>query len=92
MDGIYEVSSSEKVKSLEEDLRKELKELQNEVEEGNFLSSVPKAFGWVIRDQFFIFSYLTDIHLILLSFISCLILTVNKLDSIVEKFIYRSLI
>ena len=45
MYGIYEVSSSEKVKSLEEDLKKELKELQNEVEEGNFLSSVPKAFG-----------------------------------------------
>lgn len=47
MDGIYEVSSSEKVKSLEEDLKKELKELQSEVEEGNFLSSVPKAFGSV---------------------------------------------
>lgn len=47
MEGIYEVSSSEKVKSLEEDLKKELKELQNEVEEGNFLSSsvAPKAFG-----------------------------------------------
>lgn len=56
MDGIYEVSSSEKVKSLEEDLKKELKELQNEVEEGNFLSSVPKAFGWAIRDQFYLFS------------------------------------
>jgi len=39
MEGIYEVSSSEKVRSLEEDLKKELKELQNEVEEGNFLSS-----------------------------------------------------
>lgn len=50
MDGIYEVSSSEKVKSLEEDLKKELKELQNEVEEGNFLNSVPKAFGWAIGD------------------------------------------
>lgn len=50
MDGIYEVSSSEKVKSLEEDLKKELKELQSEVEEGNFLSSRPKAFGWVIGD------------------------------------------
>lgn len=49
MDGIYEVSSSEKVRSLEEDLKKELKELQNEVEEGNFLSSVPKAFGWAFR-------------------------------------------
>lgn len=49
MEGIYEVSSSEKVKSLEEDLKKELKELQNEVEEGNFLSSsaAPKAFGSV---------------------------------------------
>ena len=50
MEGIYEVSSSEKVRSLEEDLKKELKELQNqqnEVEEGNFLSSsaAPKAFG-----------------------------------------------
>lgn len=47
MEGIYEVSSSEKVKSLEEDLKKELKELQNEVEDGNFLSSsaAPKAFG-----------------------------------------------
>ena len=47
MEGIYEVSSSEKVRSLEEDLKKELKELQNEVEEGNFLSSssTPKAFG-----------------------------------------------
>ena len=50
MEGIYEVSSSEKVRSLEEDLKKELKELQNEVEEGNFLSSsaAPKAFGWAI--------------------------------------------
>ncbi|CAH3180891.1 unnamed protein product [Porites lobata] len=49
MEGIYEVSSSEKVRSLEEDLKKELKELQNEVEEGNFLSSssAPKAFGSV---------------------------------------------
>lgn len=47
MEGIYEVSSSEKVRSLEEDLKKELKELQNEVKEGNFLSSssAPKAFG-----------------------------------------------
>ena len=50
MEGIYEVSSSEKVRSLEEDLKKELKELQNEVEEGNFVSSssAPKAFGWAI--------------------------------------------
>lgn len=46
MEGIYEVSSSEKVRSLEEDLRKELKELQSEIEEGSFLgSSTPKAFG-----------------------------------------------
>lgn len=46
MEGIYEISSSEKVKSLEEDLKKELKELQNEVEEGNILQPSPmKAFG-----------------------------------------------
>ncbi|XP_074637432.1 uncharacterized protein LOC141895506 [Acropora palmata] len=47
MEAIYEVSSSEKVRSLEEDLRKELKELQNEVEDGNFMTSsvAPKAFG-----------------------------------------------
>jgi hypothetical protein len=46
MEGIYEISSSEKVKALEEDLKKELKELQNEVEDGNFLSPGPmKAFG-----------------------------------------------
>jgi len=46
MEGIYEVSSSEKVKSLEEDLKKELKELQNEVEEGNILQTGPiKALG-----------------------------------------------
>ena len=48
MEAIYEVSSSEKVRSLEEDLRKELKELQNEVEDGNFMTSsvAPKAFGY----------------------------------------------
>ena len=46
MDGVYEVSSSEKVRSLEEDLRKELKELQHEVEEGNFLGlGSQKTFG-----------------------------------------------
>ena len=46
MEGIYEVSSSEKVRSLEEDLRKELKELQHEVEEGNLLGSgLQKTFG-----------------------------------------------
>lgn len=46
MEGIYEISSSEKVKTLEEDLKKELKELQNEVEDGNFLSTGPmKASG-----------------------------------------------
>ena len=50
MEAIYEVSSSEKVRSLEEDLRKELKELQNEVEEGNFMTSsvAQKAFGYSI--------------------------------------------
>ncbi|XP_068750634.1 uncharacterized protein [Montipora capricornis] len=49
MEAIYEVSSSEKVRSLEEDLRKELKELQNEVEEGNFMNSsvAPKTSGSV---------------------------------------------
>lgn len=57
MDGIYEVSSSEKVKSLEEDLKKELKELQNEVEDGSFVSSTaPKAFGWATRDRFNFFA------------------------------------
>lgn len=46
MEGIYEISSSEKVKSLEEDLKKELKELQNEVEESNILQSGPmRALG-----------------------------------------------
>ena len=39
MEGIYEVSSSEKVRTLEEDLRKELKELQHEIEEGSHLDS-----------------------------------------------------
>lgn len=50
MEAIYELSSSEKVRSLEEDLRKELKELQNEVEEGNFMTSsvAQKAFGYSI--------------------------------------------
>lgn len=47
MEGIYEVSSSEKVRALEEDLRKELKELQHEVEDGNLLmgSGMQKTFG-----------------------------------------------
>lgn len=52
MEGIYEISSSEKVKSLEEDLKKELKELQNEVEESNILQSGPmRALGWVVYLQ-----------------------------------------
>ncbi|XP_048579860.1 uncharacterized protein LOC5511107 isoform X2 [Nematostella vectensis] len=37
MEGIYESSASEKVRAQEEELKKELKELQNEIEEGNFL-------------------------------------------------------
>ena len=37
MEGIYEISSSERVKRLEDDLSKELKELQNAIEEDDFL-------------------------------------------------------
>ena len=58
MEGIYEISSSDKVKSLEDDLKKELKELQNEVEEGNFLQLGPmKAFGWVCFIHSFTFGF-----------------------------------
>ncbi len=44
MDKIYAASSSKKVKNLEGDLAKELKELKNEIEDSNFLSR-PNANG-----------------------------------------------
>ena len=37
MQGIYEFSGSDRVKRFEEDLSKELKELQNAIEENDFL-------------------------------------------------------
>jgi hypothetical protein len=37
MQGIYEFSSSDRVKRFEEDLSKELRELQNAIEENDFL-------------------------------------------------------
>ena len=50
MDGLYEVSASEKVKALEEELKKELKELQNELEDIDLLGrSPPKAVRLVRR-------------------------------------------
>ena len=37
MDEIYEHASSERIKSLERDLVREMKDLQNEIEDGSFL-------------------------------------------------------
>lgn len=47
MDGIYEVSSTERVKGVDREFASELKDLQNEIEEGNFLSDndVPDSFS-----------------------------------------------
>ena len=39
MEGIYEISSSERVRRLEEDLCQELKELQNAIEDNDFVKS-----------------------------------------------------
>ena len=54
LQGIYEFSSSDRVKRFEEDLSKELKELQNAIEENDFLkvtrSSQPKSFRFVISN------------------------------------------
>ena len=51
MQGIYEFSSSDRVKRFEEDLSKELKELQNAIEENDFLkvtrSNGQKSFRYV---------------------------------------------
>lgn len=48
MQGIYEFSSADRVKRLEDDLSNELKELQNAIEENDFLkvtkSSQQKSF------------------------------------------------
>ena len=38
MEGIFEISTSDRVKSLDRELERELKDLQNEIEEGNFLA------------------------------------------------------
>ena len=38
MEGIYNVSSSEKVRNLEKDLQKELRDLKIDIESGDFLS------------------------------------------------------
>lgn len=43
MEGIYEVSSSDRVKRLQEDLTKELQELQNAIEENDFLKATPQS-------------------------------------------------
>ena len=51
MQGIYEFSSSDRVRRVEEDLSKELKELQNAIEENDFLkvtsSNSQKSFRYV---------------------------------------------
>lgn len=43
MQGIYEFSSSDRVKRLEEELSQELKELQNAIEENDFLRVTPNS-------------------------------------------------
>ena len=48
MEGIYQVSSADRVRNLEEELSKELKELKNEIEDGDFLAAggPPKTFRY----------------------------------------------
>ena len=61
MQGIYEFSSSDRVKRFEEDLSKELKQLQNAIEENDFLkvtsSNPQKSFRYVWSRKECLLSY-----------------------------------
>ena len=74
MQGIYEFSSSDRVKRFEEDLSKELRELQNAIEENDFLKvgslNTQKSFRYVdcsIERLFIVYVRVVDLSFVYVS-------------------------